>query len=235
MNLTQNLRIARPDDRSCTTSPARRRLSAGRHRARAGAVPRQGQRPVDRAQRHRSSGRASSGRRSRRPATSTAARRRRARATTPRTRRGTNLGPTNKKLIDAVDRRRRRRRRRRIPEPRRSRSIWSTDVGVGPRSAHLARQRRCSRCRASRGSAAQRGRDPRRSSTAHTEGRQWGFLGEPRVNVLLLNLASTSAGRSVIGEAVADPRLGQDVAAAWRDRASSLRRSALTSTRRCSG
>ena len=44
-----------------------------------------------------------------------------------------------------------------------------------------------------------RGLSPARIRTllaGHTEGRQWGFLGEPRVNVLELNLALDAESRA---------------------------------------
>ena len=62
-------------------------------------------------------------------------------------------------------------------------------VGQRPRSAHQRRPRPSTRSRASRARAACRRPRSRRSSASTREGRTFGVLGEPRVNVLELNLA----------------------------------------------
>ncbi len=75
--------------------------------------------------------------------------------------------------------------RRRSGGPRRRRHR----VGLGPRSRHLRRQRQaCRRARVAdaRGMSVD---DVVAEVSKHTTVRQWGFLGEPRVNVLELNLA----------------------------------------------
>jgi K+-transporting ATPase ATPase C chain len=106
---------------------------------------------------------------------------------------GSNLGPTNRKLIDAiaanVEAAKKDNPGAVCPEPCRgvpidlvTASASGLDPHISPAAAlfqvpRVARERKVSED------------DVRRVVEAQTEGRQWGFLGEPRVNVLLLNLA----------------------------------------------
>lgn len=99
---------------------------------------------------------------------------------------GTNLGPTNKKLIDsvkaAVDAARQENPSAPVPVDLVTSSASGLDPHISPASAafqvpRVARERGMSEV------------DVRRVVAAHTEGRQLGFLGEPVVNVLELNLA----------------------------------------------
>jgi K+-transporting ATPase ATPase C chain len=99
---------------------------------------------------------------------------------------GTNLGPTNKKLIDAVtasvEAAKKENPGAAIPIDLVTSSASGLDPEISPAAAlfqvpRVARERKVGE------------EDVRRVVDAHTEWRQWGFLGEPRVNVLLLNLA----------------------------------------------
>jgi potassium-transporting ATPase KdpC subunit len=99
---------------------------------------------------------------------------------------GTNLGPTNKKLVDAVkaavDAARIENPSSPVPIDLVTASASGLDPHISPATAlfqvpRVARERRISED------------ELRRLVTAHTEGRQFGFLGEPVVNVLPLNLA----------------------------------------------
>lgn len=99
---------------------------------------------------------------------------------------GTNLGPTNKKLVDAVkasvDAARKENPGGPIPIDLVTSSASGLDPHISPASAafqvpRVARERGVSVA------------EVERLVDAHTQGRQFGFLGEPVVNVLELNLA----------------------------------------------
>jgi K+-transporting ATPase ATPase C chain len=99
---------------------------------------------------------------------------------------GTNFGPTNKKLVDsvkaAVEAAKKENPSTPVPIDLVTSSASGFDPHLSPAAAlfqvpRVARERRVSEA------------DVRRVVEAHVEGRQWGFLGEPRVNVLELNLA----------------------------------------------
>lgn len=106
---------------------------------------------------------------------------------------GTNKGPTDRRLADtlvagavaeavATDGA----ERGRVPADRATRSGSGLDPHISPANAAL-QVRRVARAR---------GVAPARVASlvaAHTEGRQLGLLGEPRVNVLRLNLALDAA------------------------------------------
>jgi K+-transporting ATPase ATPase C chain len=99
---------------------------------------------------------------------------------------GTNLGPTNRKLVDAVkaavDAAKKENPSAAVPVDLVTSSASGLDPHISPAAAafqvpRVARERGVSES------------DVRRVVEAHTEGRQLGLLGEPVVNVLELNLA----------------------------------------------
>ena len=98
---------------------------------------------------------------------------------------GSNLGPTNQKLFDRVksdlERLQAENPTRPVPIDLVTTSASGLDPHISPAGAEFQVAR----------VARQRGRSEeqlRHMVTAHTEGRQFGFLGEARVNVLELNL-----------------------------------------------
>jgi potassium-transporting ATPase KdpC subunit len=99
---------------------------------------------------------------------------------------GSQLGPTNRKLIAAVkahvDAARRENPGRPVPIDLVTTSASGLDPHISPAVAEFQLPRIARARGMSEDSLHRLVRD-------HTEGRQWGFLGEPRINVLELNLA----------------------------------------------
>jgi K+-transporting ATPase ATPase C chain len=99
---------------------------------------------------------------------------------------GTNLGPTNKKLIDMVKAAAETAQKENPGTPVPIDLVTSSASGLDPHISPAAADFQIPRIARERGLPEA---DVRSAIAAHTEGRQWGFLGEPVVNVLELNLA----------------------------------------------
>jgi K+-transporting ATPase ATPase C chain len=100
---------------------------------------------------------------------------------------GSNLGPTNKKLIDRVQ--------ASVDKFRKENPSYQGDIpadllttsgsGLDPHISPASAEAQAERVAKVRGASLDH---IRALIASHTEGRDLGFLGEPRVNVLLLNL-----------------------------------------------
>jgi potassium-transporting ATPase KdpC subunit len=99
---------------------------------------------------------------------------------------GTNLGPTNKKLIDAVKTAAEAAQKENPGTPVPIDLVTSSASGLDPHISPAAADFQVPRIARERGIS---DAEVRRAVEAHTAGRQWGFFGEPAVNVLELNLA----------------------------------------------
>jgi len=99
---------------------------------------------------------------------------------------GTNLGPTNRKLIDAVKRAVSDAQEENPGTPVPVDLVTSSASGLDPHISPAAAAFQVPRVAKERGMSET---DVKQLVDEFTQGRQLGFLGEPRVNVLQLNLA----------------------------------------------
>ena len=98
---------------------------------------------------------------------------------------GSNLGPTNKTLIDRVRADARKLQEENPGQPVPIDLVTTSGSGLDPHISPAAAEFQVPRVARERVLSAD---EVRRVVAMHTEGRQFGFLGEPRVNVLELNL-----------------------------------------------
>lgn len=98
---------------------------------------------------------------------------------------GTNLGPTNQKLMDNVKTAAESLREENPESPIPIDLVTTSASGLDPHITPAAAEFQVPRIAKQRGMIAE---EVRRLVREHTEGRQFSLLGEPRVNVLELNL-----------------------------------------------
>lgn len=111
---------------------------------------------------------------------------------------GSNQGPLNPALKEAVEGRIKALREAganpNLPVP--ADLVTASASGLDPHISPAAAEYQAMRVAKARGMPEDK---VRALIAAHTEGRQWAFLGEPRINVLRLNLALDAARDAILG------------------------------------